>query len=252
MLGHAVESIDYNLPVDAVTRKPLFAFSCNRNVREGYDGPLLLADDDSPISIDNISTKVGSKVKGIFDQKSRYGHAQHDATASGNITLEKDDKFFLSFDGESYFNIPISQYLTQDVGVFVVCDPEGQGRAPVFSGTSSTHELCFDVGSAYMRFDYYDLTEKEKLFGGIDSPDGKIGGYAGAYADDMLIESTSGSIGEGVRSKNLENIDTSSIGRSTEDYFNGKIYELLIFDFKVSSDAKEQIFDDWRNYYSLT
>jgi len=103
-----------------------------------------------------------------------------------------------------------------------------------------------------MRFQYYNLNEKQKLFGGIDSPEGRLDGYAGAYADDMFIESTSGSVGEGVRSKNLENIDTSYIGRSTLDTFNGKIYELLIFDFKVSNHAKEQIFNDWRNYYSLT
>ena len=33
MLGHVTESSDYNLPVDAITRKPIFAFSCNRRIR---------------------------------------------------------------------------------------------------------------------------------------------------------------------------------------------------------------------------
>ena len=239
MLGHAIESNDYNLPVDAVTRKPLFAFSCNRRVRETYDGPLLLADDNSPIYPADFFLKQGSGIKGIFDQKSRDGHVQHDATAHGSITFEVGPYNYLEFDGSSYFTLPISQYLTHDVGVFVVCDPDNsKGRAPIFSGTSPTHELCFDVGSAYMRFDYYELTKKQSLFGGIDSPENKLDGYAGGFADDILIESTSGSIGESVRSTSLSNIDASYIGRSTSDYYKGKLYELLIFDFKVSKTAQ--------------
>lgn len=38
MLGYSVESGDFNLPVDAVTEKPLCAYSLNRKIRETYDG----------------------------------------------------------------------------------------------------------------------------------------------------------------------------------------------------------------------
>jgi hypothetical protein len=254
MFGVNVESIDFNLPVDALTEKPLFAFSCNRHVRENYRGPLLLADDNSPISVDNLSTKVGSKVKGIFDQKARYGHGQHDATAEGNIIFKTQSSYYyLEFDGSSYFTLPIDQYLVGDIGVLVVCDPDGGGRAPVFSGVSPTHELSFDVGTAYMRFAYYQLADKQKLFGGIDSPEVGLDGYVGNFADEIRIDNVSGSTGKAVRGDNIGNALTSCmIGRDSTHYFTGKLYEMVVTDFEIQPDSISQVFDDWRNYYSLT
>lgn len=255
MFGVNVETIDFNLPVDAITEKPLFAFSCNRHIRENYKEQLLLADDDSAITVDNLSSKVGSKVKGIFDQKARFGHPQHDATAVGNITFEGETGpyYYLNFDGSSYFTLPIQQYLTKDVGVFVVCDPDGGGRSPVFSGINATHELTFDVGTAYMRFAYYQLADKQKLFGGIDSPEVGLDGYVGNFADEVRIDNVSGSTGKAVRSDNIGNALTSCmIGRDSTHYFTGKLYEMMVTDFEIQPDSISQVFDDWRNYYSLT
>lgn len=253
MFGVNVETIDFNLPVDALTEKPLFAFSCNRHIRENYRDQLLLADDDSSITIDNLSSKVGSKVKGIFDQKARYGHQQHDATANGNVYLRSDSSnYYLEFDGSSYFTLPIQQYLTKDVGVLVVCDPDGGGRAPVFSGLNATHELTFDVGTAYMRFAYYELTDKQKLFGGIDSPEVGIDGYVGNFADEIRIDNATGSTGKAVRSNNLDALTSCLIGKDSTHYFTGKLYEMVVTDFEIQPDSISQVFDDWRNYYSLT
>lgn len=333
MIGVNVETIDFNLPVDALTEKPLFAFSCNRHVRENYRDQLLLADDDSSITVDNLSTKVGSKIKGIFDQKARYGHQQHDATAVGNIILKTHSSYtenpsrpaeagasdvgrkiqalmtipsrgleegkiyeiesvdlvtkrhmffqsetgnplgviniihaglqwvfvdevgpyyYLEFDGSSYFTLPIDQYLVGDIGVLVVCDPDGGGRAPVFSGVSPTHELSFDVGTAYMRFAYYNLTDKQKLFGGIDSPELKIDGYVGNYADEIRIDNVSGSTGKAVRSESIGTLNSAMIGKDSTHYFNGKLYEMVVTDFEIQKESIEQIFEDWKSYYSLT
>lgn len=254
MLGVNVESIDFNLPVDALTEKPLFAFSCNRNVRENYRGTLLLDINDDPVTFDNISTKVGSGIKGIFDQKSRHGHSQHDATANGEITLGEDgSRYYLNFNGSSYFDIPIAQYLTKDVGVFVVCDPEGGGRAPIFSGINATHELVFDVGEAYMRFAYYEISNKQKLFGGIDSPEVGLDGYAGNFADEIRIDNVTGSTGKAVRSDNIGDALTSCmIGKDSTHYFTGKLYEMVVTDFEIQPDSINQVFSDWIDYYSLT
>lgn len=253
MFGVNVESIDFNLPVDALTEKPLFAFSCNRHVRENYRGPLFLANDNSPIDVGNLSSKVGSNIKGIFDQKTRFGHPQHDATVVGNITLEVGDKYYLNFDGESYFTLPIEQHLTKDVGVFVVCDPEGGGRAPIFSGINATHELVFDVGEAYMRFAYYEISNKQKLFGGIDSPEVGLDGYAGNFADEIRIDNVTGSTGKAVRSDNIGDALTSCmIGKDSTHYFTGKLYEMVVTDFEIQPDSINQVFSDWIDYYSLT
>lgn len=253
MLGVNVESIDFNLPVDALTEKPLFAFSCNRNVRENYRGPLLLTKDDESVTLDNIAEYEGKLIKGIFDQKARHGHAQHDAIAVGNIKLQKEsDKYYLHFDGSSYFTLPISQYLTKDVGVFVVCDPDGGGRAPIFSGISPTHELCMDVGTAYLRFSYYELSKKQLLIGGIDSPEVKMSGYAANFADNIIISSATGSTGESVRSENISGITDSYIGRNGVDYLTGKIYEMIVTDFEIQKDSIAQVFKDYIDYYSLT
>ena len=254
MFGVNVESIDFNLPVDTLTEKPLFAFSCNRNVRENYRGPLLMDGDDEPITLDNISTKVGSKVKGIFDQKSRHGHSQHDATAYGEITLEEDgSRYYLNFDGHSFFDIPITQYLTKDVGVFVVCDPDGNGREPVFSGFSATHELSMDVGSAYMRFSYYKLIDRQILFGGLDSPELKRDGYVGNFSDEINITNVSGSTGKSVRSLELSSpLSACCMGKDAGHHFTGKIYEMVVTDFEIQNDSIDQVFDNWTDYYSLT
>jgi hypothetical protein len=339
MLGYAVESVDFNLPVDSFTRKPLFAFSCNRAIRESYDGPLFENEDGDDVGISELVSNVGKKIVKIYDQKVRHGHSLHNATVVGNVTLEgetgyspdsshqlptvpnsgndyvfpagerplivslKTDSakrivegeiyrlrrfrvsntnarienlegtdvryigvrggdweivstvgphYYLSFNGSSYFTLPIAQYLTKDAGVYAVCDPTGTGRAPVFSAISSTHELSFDLGSAYMRFSYYPDSEKQLLFGGIDSPDTRKDGYAGNYADNIILQSVKGSTGESKRRYDIASLDTAYIGRDKDYYYEGKIYELVITDFEIPRDSINQVFSDWGDYYALT
>jgi hypothetical protein len=42
------------------------------------------------------------------------------------------------------------------------------------------------------------------------------------------------------------------IGKDSTHYFNGKLYEMVVTDFEIQPDSISQVFDDWRNYYSLT
>jgi hypothetical protein len=254
MLGYAVESVDFNLPVDSFTRKPLFAFSCNRAIRESYDGPLFENEDGDDVGISELASNVGKKIVKIYDQKVRHGHSLHNATVNGDVYLQSETGpyYYLSFSGSSYFDLPIAQYLLGDVGVYAVCDPIGTGRAPVFSANSNTHELSFDLGSAYMRFTYYPDSEKQLLFGGIDSPDTRKDGYAGNYADNIILQSVKGSTGESKRRYDIASLDTAYIGRDKDYYYEGKIYELVITDFEIPRDSINQVFSDWGDYYALT
>lgn len=110
-----------------------------------------------------------------------------------------------------------------------------------------------DVGSAYMRFSYYKLIDKQILFGGLDSPELKRDGYVGNFSDEINITNVSGSTGKSVRSLELSSpLLACCMGKDAGHYFTGKIYEMVVTDFEIQNDSIDQVFDNWTDYYSLT
>jgi hypothetical protein len=318
MLGTHVESIDFNLPVDAVTEKPLFAFSCNRIIRESYDGPLVRAMDSTDIYVADLSANVGKQIELLYDQKSRYNFSSNNAVCSGpyptlrsneseplktgdrvtplwpnhpyynqtgrvnsigstGFTVdydtppdgqhesgggldlsqegtgwEKKIEYWLEFTGTESFSISDSLHLDR-AGVLAVCDPEGQGRKPVFTANNGADELSLDVGTAYIRFSLYGSNEKEDLFGGLDYPVHPKNGYVANYDTNILLRSVDGKGGESVATRPLPSFSSMFIGKDMAgNGFEGRIYELLVCDFPVPFNAEQEVFRDWNTFYSLT
>lgn len=254
MLGTHVESIDFNLPVDAVTEKPLFAFSCNRAIRESYDGPLMRATDGTDIGVDELSTNVGKQIDLLYDQKSRHGHSSNNATSSGPYpTLQGNaSEYWLEFTGSESFSILDASHLDR-AGVLAVCDPQGQGRKPVFTANNGTDELSLDIGTAYMRFALYGQGEMEDLFGGLDYPDLPRNGYVANYDTNILLRSVDGKGGEAVATRPLPVFSSMLIGRDMAgNNFEGKLIEIVICDFPIPLDAEQEVFNNWETFYSLT
>jgi hypothetical protein len=254
MLGYVTESADYNLPVDAITRKPLVAFSLNRSIREGYNGPLFEVT-GGDIYESDLADSVGESVVKIFDQKVRYDHTPTNVVIQGDAIVGYDPTkgYYLNMGGGAFGEVDISSSMQSDVGVLAICDPADDAkRAPIFSASNSTHELCFDIGSAYMRFDNYKTTDIDQLFGGMDSPDITYSGYSGNFSSTISIRNASGFSGRSLRKVPIDTIDEVYIGRSSSNNFKGKIFEMMIADFVIPSESVDQIFSDWQNYYSLT
>lgn len=254
MLGYVTESIDYNLPVDAITRKPLLAFSLNRSVREGYDGPLFEVSGGDVYESD-LSSNVGEYIVKIYDQKIRHEHDPVDVIIQGDATLGYDQigGYYINMDGTSFGEVDVSSYILNDVGVLAVCDPDDDAkRAPLFSASNSSHELCFDIGSAYMRFDNYKITDIEQLFGGMDSPDVTYSGYSGNFSDIVNIRNASGFSGRSLSRVPISNIDEVYIGKSSSNNFKGRIFEMMVTDFVIPDNSLDDIFGDWESFYSLT
>ena len=431
MLGYATESIDYNLPVDAITRKPVFAFSCNRRIRESYNGPLLRTADGDVYPAD-LEASVGKKVVNLYDQKVRFNCPAFNVVAVGDVFLRKKivnkqlpdfelpsgpnnghhrdfnyvgtdlvrpkiialrdsakkmtkgqiyevslirfqaggficrflsdegnqrfvgnrgveyevvDSFTLYYlelspgayfeppegnpdpsyqlptvsnhylgndyvyptgqgplvislktdskkrivEGEiyrlrrfrisnSHFNIEnldgadprwvgirghvlemigagMATFFTEDAGVLTVCDPSNsEGRAPIFSASNNDNELCFDVGSAYMRINHYKISERHQLFGGLDSPDQEYNAYLGNFSEKTVIRNSSGFSGVSLRKDAISSgLTEGYIGRdATGNTYSGEIYELIIGDFEIPNDSVNEAFRDMIDFYALT
>ena len=256
MLGYATESGDFNLPVDAITRKPTFAFSCNRRIRETYNGPLLKTVDGDvyPADLENSKDK---KVTKIYDQKIKHNCPSFDLFATGDIFLRKKigPYYYIEATAGAYFEFPATSFFTSDAGVLVVCDPSDiNGRAPVFSVSNINNELCFDVGSAYMRFNHYKISERHQLFGGIDSPDQEYNSYLGNFSEKTTIRNASGFSGVSLRKDPIDSDFTDGfIGRDASgNTFTGQIYELIITNFEIPNDSVNEAFEDMSEFYSLT
>lgn len=256
MLGHVTESIDYNLPVDAITRKPVFAFSLNRAIRENYSGQYfdyIDANGTGSYPEREPILEGTPMVTKIYDQKVRHEHTAKDIDVVNGFLGIDQNGYYLEFFGDGYASIPIGQYFTDEAGVLVVCDPDNnQGRAPVFSANNSVNELCFDVGNAYMRFDHYNISDSHKLFGGIDSPDSSYNGYLGNFSDVVDIKNPTGFSGRSVRRLPIDSLDTAYLFRDVVNFFHGKVYEMVITDFKIPSGSVDEVFTDWISFYSLT
>ena len=432
MLGYATESIDYNLPVDAITRKPVFAFSCNRRIRESYNGPLLRTVDGDVYPAD-LEASVGKKVVKLYDQKVRFNCPAFNVEAVGDVFLRKKivnkqlpdfelpsgpnnghhrdfnyvgtdlvrpkiialksnsgrnitegniyevslirfqgggficrirtddggqrfvgnrgvdyevvDSFTLYYlellpgayfeppegspdpnyqlptvpnhaDGNDYvfpaeerplvvslktdsdkgiveggiyrlrrFRVSnnngqienldgtdpryigirgagwemlgagMATFFTEDAGVLTVCDPSNsEGRAPIFSASNNDNELCFDVGSAYMRINHYKISERHQLFGGLDSPDQEFNAYLGNFSEKTVIRNSSGFSGVSLRKDAISSgLTEGYIGRdATGNTYSGEIYELIIGDFEIPNDSVNEAFRDMIDFYALT
>lgn len=425
MLGHVTESIDYNLPVDAITRKPVFAFSCNRRIRESYNGPLLRTVDGDVYPAD-LEASVGKKIVKIYDQKVRFNCPAFNVEAVGDVFLRKkivnkqlpdfelptapnngSDKdytfavedrpkiiilkdnpnkgfskgdiltvnllrfqssgfilrvtnptrfignrgqeyevvapttlYYLELSPGAYFepteSVPdpnyqlpteaqsgndyifpaeekplvvslktdsdkglvegeiyklrrfrvsnmngqienldgtypryigirgagweilgagMATFFTEDAGVLTVCDPSNSaGRAPIFSASNSENELCFDVGSAYMRINHYKISERHQLFGGLDSPDQEYNAYLGNFSEKTVIRNSSGFSGVSLRKDAISSgLTDAYIGRdATGNTYSGEIYELIIGDFEIPNDSVNEAFRDMIDFYALT
>lgn len=260
MLGHVTESVDYNLPVDAITRKPVFAFSCNRRIRETYDGPLLRTE-DGDVFVDDLDAHVDKKVDILYDQKVRHNCSQFNAEVTGDVFLRKktipQTLFYIEFTPDSFFETPgdMATFFTEDAGVLTVCDPSNSiGRAPIFSASNSENELCFDVGSAYMRINHYKISERHQLFGGLDSPDQEYNAYLGNFSDRTTIRNSSGFSGVSLRRDAISSELTDAyIGKDASgNTYEGEIYELLVTDFEIPRDSVNEAFRDMIAFYALT
>ena len=258
MLGYATESIDYNLPVDAITRKPVFAFSCNRKIRETYNGPLLrVADGD--VYPSDLEASVGKKIVNLYDQKVRHNCTAFNIEAIGDVFLRKKPNTSLYcielLPGAYFESHGMSSFFTEDAGVLTVCDPSNsEGRAPIFSASNSENELCFDVGSAYMRINHYKISERHLLFGGLDSPDQEYNAYLGNFSEKTTIRNSSGFSGVSLRRDAISSgLTDSYIGRdATGNTYSGEIYELIIGDFEIPNDSVNEAFRDMIDFYALT
>ncbi len=343
MLGYATESIDYNLPVDAITRKPVFAFSCNRRIRESYNGPLLRTVDGDVYPAD-LEASVGKKVVNLYDQKIRFNCPAFNVEAVGDVFLRKKvtptTLYYLELSPGAYFEptegVPdpnyqlpteaqsgndyifpaeekplvvslktdsdkglvegeiyklrrfrvsnsngqienldgtdpryigirgasweilgagMATFFTEDAGVLTVCDPSNSdGRAPIFSASNSENELCFDVGSAYMRINHYKISERHQLFGGLDSPDQEYNAYLGNFSEKTVIRNSSGFSGVSLRKDSISSgLTDAYIGRdATGNTYSGEIYELIIGDFEIPNDSVNEAFRDMIDFYALT
>lgn len=254
MLAYATESADFNLPVDSITRKPLLAFSLNRSIREGYNGPLIETSGGEVYESDLVNS-VGESIVKVFDQKLRYDHSPADMVVQGDATVGFDPGrgYYINMGGDGYGEVDLSSYILDDVGVLVVCDPTDDAkRAPIFSASNTTHELCFDIGSAYMRFDNYKTTDIDQLFGGMDSPDVTYSGYLGNFSDIVNIRNVSGFSGRSLRKVPIDTIDNVYIGKSSSNNFKGKIFEMVVTDFVIPDQSVGEVFSDWGSFYSLT
>jgi len=429
MLGHVTESIDYNLPVDAITRKPVFAFSCNRRIRESYNGPLLRTADGDVYPAD-LEASVGKKVVKLYDQKVRFNCPAFNVEAVGDVFLRKKivnkqlpdfelpsgpnnghhrdftyhgsglprpkiialrdsakkmtkgeiyevslvrfqgggficrflsdagnqrfvgnrgveyevvepfTLYYLELSPGAYFEptegspdpnyqLPtkaqsgndyiypagegplvvslktdsgkgivagdiyrlrrfrvsnmngqiekldgtdprwigirgaayevigagMATFFTEDAGVLTVCDPSNsEGRAPIFSASNNDNELCFDVGSAYMRINHYKISERHQLFGGLDSPDQEYNAYLGNFSEKTVIRNSSGFSGVSLRKDAISSgLTEGYIGRdATGNTYSGEIYELIIGDFEIPNDSVNEAFRDMIDFYALT
>lgn len=132
MLGTHVESIDFNLPVDAVTEKPLFAFSCNRIIRESYDGPLMRATDGTDIGVNDLSANTGKQIDLLYDQKTRHGLPSNNATCSGPYpTLQGNaSEYWLEFTGTESFAVSQPTYANDTAFTFPTTDGNPNYSAP--------------------------------------------------------------------------------------------------------------------------
>lgn len=249
MIGVKPESGDFNTLVDSVSNKGIFAFSCNRSVRESYDGPLMKTVGGDDVTSSNISEHVGSPIEVLIDQTVRHGKAQHSAIfnyESNPATppkLKYDGKYYLEFMGGGYFTL--FSGLSSDIGISVTCDPEGVGRQPIFFGMSGDEEICLDLGSAYVRFADYLRAEKQRLFGSINSPDQRKSTYIGNFSDNISVESADGLLAKGKKKHNFATGDFEwRIGSDSINYFQGKVYEMFICDFVIPEGSVEQIISD--------
>ena len=129
MFGVHVETIDYNLPVDAITRKPLFAFSANRSIRENYKGPLLRTTNGVDITSENIASHVGQQIGRIYDQKAKHGYVDKtcDSNTGPTLGVDEDGKFYLQFTEATSFLVDIHGDFS-DAGFMTVCSSEGFGQ----------------------------------------------------------------------------------------------------------------------------
>ena len=248
MFGVHVESIDSNLPVDAITRKPLFAFSVNRAIRENYKGPLLRTA-VGDVTVDNIASHVGKTVNRIYDQKAKYGYVDKtcDSDSGPRIDVDSDNKFFLQFTQDSSFLVDIHGDFT-DAGFMIVCSSEGFGQHKTFKTFGQTHEMSFVLGSAYMRFHTYEIPEpvSDEVFGSIDYPNQTKNGFImGIESGRSYLRGVKGEHGTGVSP--MYSYDFFQLGG-----FNGRIYEFVACDFSIPKASIPEIFDNWKSFYSLT
>ena len=251
MIGTNSESGDFNTAVDSVTNKGNFAFSCNRAIRESYNGPLMITDGGVDVTVDNLYEHIGSRISVLCDQTVKHGEPPIHAISENPPRLDVitygtplgTEPLYLSFTGSEYFSL-VSD-LSSDIGVSVTCDPEGVGRQPIFFGNSGEEELCLDLGSAYVRFADYLRAEKQRLFGSINSPDQRKSTYIGNFSDDISVQSANGLLSKG---KKKHNFSTGNfewrIGSDSVNYFSGKLYEMFICDFVIPEDSVVQILSD--------
>lgn len=249
MFGVHVETIDYNLPVDAITRKPLFAFSANRAIRENYRGPLLRTSLGEDVTVGNIASHVGKTIDKIYDQKSKHGYISKSSESSTGPTLGVDSSnmYHLDFTESTSFLVDIHGDF-DDAGFMIVCSSQGFGQHKTFRAFGETHEMSFVLGSAYMRFHSYDIPEpvSDKVFGAVDYPNQAKNGYImGIENGRSYLRGVHGEHGAGVSPK--YNYNFFELGG-----FSGKMYEFVACDFSIPKAAIPEIFDDWRSFYSLT
>lgn len=249
MFGVHVESIDYNLPVDAITRKPLFAFSTSRAIRENYKGPLLRTSDGVDVTADNIASQVGKTINRIYDQKAKTGYADQtcDSSTGPTLNVDSDGNYYLQFTEGSSFLVGIHGDFS-DAGFMIVCSSEGFGQHKTFRTFGQTHEMSFVLGSAYMRFHSYEIPEpvSDEVFGSIDYPNQSKNGYImGIEGGRSYLRGVYGEHGTGFSASYSYNF--FELGG-----FSGRIYEFVACDFSIPKASIPEIFDDWRSFYSLT
>ena len=173
MLGYSVESGDFNLPVDAVTEKPLCAYSLNRKIRETYDGQFFdFIDKDGSGSYPSRTPSVDlyqvgetttyPKITKIYDQKTRHEMPVRDVDVDMGIGENAEGKFYMTFDSSSTFDLPIAGDMGSRVGVLAVADPDPDpsARSPLVTFQGETEQLALDLNPGYTRF--YLYTEEEK------------------------------------------------------------------------------------------
>ena len=249
MFGVHVETIDYNLPVDAITRKPLFAFSVNRSIRENYKGPLLKTTSGVDITSENIASHVGQQINRIYDQKAKHGYVDKTCNSDTGPTLgvDEDGSYYLQFVNDTSFLVDIHGEFS-DAGFMIVCSSEGFGQHKTFRTFGQTHEMSFVLGSAYMRFHSYEIPEplSDKVFGSIDYPNQSKNGYImGIEGGRSYLRGVRGEHGTGFSSN--YNYNFFELGG-----FGGRIYEFVACDFSIPKASIPEIFDDWGSFYSLT
>ena len=171
--------------------------------------------------------------------------------------LDGTDPRWIGIRGAAYevIGAGMATFFTEDAGVLTVCDPSNsEGRAPIFSASNNDNELCFDVGSAYMRINHYKISERHQLFGGLDSPDQEYNAYLGNFSEKTVIRNSSGFSGVSLRKDAISSgLTEGYIGRdATGNTYSGEIYELIIGDFEIPNDSVNEAFRDMIDFYALT